>query len=664
LTLSGGKPKWLARLLAILLSVLCLLPAVCAADPSPPDLVLSGDAASFPLRGHIARLEDPAGTLKLDEAARSDAFAARPPDAEERNFASGAIWYRFTVVRPKDKSAEWILSIGEPYIDDIRVYTSAENGGFREKRLGRAVPNDQLPLAARRHVARLDLPEDVPTTVFVRLASGNEIEFMAELWHPDALLFVESRESMLSGMVLACSILVFAIYMFFGVWLRDGPLLAYAFYVATFTLLSVGHSGTFAMLFPGMGGRANDAVIGVGVAGNLAALAFMWDCILKLRRRFPVVHRLYLIVGWAALLSLLTLPTEWHLVAIRPAAVIGTVVTAVSMALAAARLRRSNGDERLKYYIVAFVPVLFFSLLRTADAIFPGEIAIMTIRDIGMVVMLFHIVILSFALGHHITLLQRERFRAEAEVSVTNLSMREYSNFVSMLSHQLRTPLAIILSTVDLLEMDLPSLQQTEKIRRAVKHMRDLTANVLADSRLTESVSTLKSERVPLAPLLASLVQECREHSLHRFRESLNSDCVVVGDRALLGILFANLLENADKYSPPEGEICVSLSRADGFASITIANGGSGIPPEEAERIYEKFYRSPSALSHPGTGLGLYLVNQIAHRHGGSVSLASQPGQGATFTVTLPLSSSKTIGGTPITGSVSLPNGTPPSTPA
>jgi len=644
MTSQQKKSGWSARLRAILLAVLCLFPMVCAADPSPPDLILSGDAASFPLRGHIARLEDATGVLSIRGAAQSATFAARPPDAEERDFFPGVIWYRFTVVRPMGAPAEWILAIGEPYIDDIRVFTPMTDGGFKETRLGRRVPNTLLPLAARRHVVHLDLPEGVPTTVLVRLASANEIEFTAELWHPDALLFVEARQSMVTGIVLAGSIFVFAIYTLFGVWLRNGTMLAYAFYVLTFSLIGEGHNGSIAMLFPGMGGSDNDWVISVAVEGNLAALTFMWDSVLNLRRRLPLIHRLYLFVGWAALLSLLSLPTSWHFISIRPSAVVGTALTFISMVLASAQLRQGKCDNLLKYYIVAFTPMLFFSLLRTMDAVFPDEFSIQTIRSVGTMTTLSHVAILCVALGHRITLLQRERLRAEAEVSSARAAMREYSDFVSMLGHQLRTPMAIISSSVSLLELDMPATKQTKKIHRAVKTMRDLTNDILADCRMAEAAETMIMEQVSLPPLLDSLLEERRDSSAQVFRRDFDIEraLAVNGDRALLDVMFANLIDNAMKYSAGEGDICISLARANGTAAITIADNGPGIPPKEAERIFEKFYRSPATSGQSGTGLGLYLVRQIAHHHGGDVSLTSLPGRGAAFTVSLPLAPTKT----------------------
>ena len=100
-----------------------------------------------------------------------------------------------------------------------------------------------------------------------------------------------------------------------------------------------------------------------------------------------------------------------------------------------------------------------------------------------------------------------------------------------------------------------------------------------------------------------------------------------------------NLLTNAIKYSADSREIGLGLRRVDGHAEIRVVDRGIGIPTEEQSRIFGKFYRSPTRENEllPGTGLGLTLVEHVARAHGGSVTVESQPGEGSTFSIRLPL---------------------------
>jgi len=100
-----------------------------------------------------------------------------------------------------------------------------------------------------------------------------------------------------------------------------------------------------------------------------------------------------------------------------------------------------------------------------------------------------------------------------------------------------------------------------------------------------------------------------------------------------------NLLTNAMKYSGDSREIGLRLRRVDGRARIEVSDRGIGIAPEEQQRIFEKFYRAPTRENQliPGTGLGLTLVEHVAKAHGGQVRVESEPGQGSTFAIELPL---------------------------
>jgi signal transduction histidine kinase len=98
-----------------------------------------------------------------------------------------------------------------------------------------------------------------------------------------------------------------------------------------------------------------------------------------------------------------------------------------------------------------------------------------------------------------------------------------------------------------------------------------------------------------------------------------------------------NLLSNAVKYSPGTQEIRVSVLPDRGFAAISVADTGDGIPPSDLERVFDRFYKGTPEKGEPGAGLGLYLVRMIAEAHEGNVAAVSKSGKGSTFTIRLPL---------------------------
>jgi len=114
---------------------------------------------------------------------------------------------------------------------------------------------------------------------------------------------------------------------------------------------------------------------------------------------------------------------------------------------------------------------------------------------------------------------------------------------------------------------------------------------------------------------------------------------IVLGDDDRLKQLFINLVENAIKYTPVGGDVKLSLSKKAGWAYFEVTDTGIGIPPENLPHIFDRFYRvdKARARSHGGSGLGLSIAKWIATAHGGAIRVKSQPGEGATFTVTLPV---------------------------
>lgn len=109
------------------------------------------------------------------------------------------------------------------------------------------------------------------------------------------------------------------------------------------------------------------------------------------------------------------------------------------------------------------------------------------------------------------------------------------------------------------------------------------------------------------------------------------------GDAVKLQRLTGNLLDNAMKFTPPHGRITVALKRTDREVVLSVSDTGCGIPPEEREKVFKRFFRADSSRHLPGNGLGLALVQAIAKAHGGSVGLESEPGRGSVFTVRLPV---------------------------
>jgi signal transduction histidine kinase len=219
-------------------------------------------------------------------------------------------------------------------------------------------------------------------------------------------------------------------------------------------------------------------------------------------------------------------------------------------------------------------------------------------------------------------------------------------NFVSMASHEFRTPLAIIDGHAQRLNSMRDRLtpeeltERARKVRSAVRRMTQLIDNLIGSARLIDGHGGLNYH--PTQVDLCSVVYEI----CHLQRE-LTPDARIVelveprplmvyGDASLLSQVFGNLLSNAVKYSPDAGLISVSATEDGPQIAVVIEDQGIGIPETDLERVFERYYRGSNTSGIVGSGVGLYLVRTIIELHKGSVALASREHEGSRFTVLLP----------------------------
>ena len=220
-------------------------------------------------------------------------------------------------------------------------------------------------------------------------------------------------------------------------------------------------------------------------------------------------------------------------------------------------------------------------------------------------------------------------------------------NFVSMASHEFRTPLTIIDGHAQRLNKLRERIGTEEintrasKIRAAVLRMTHLIDNLLTSTRLVESGAGLyfHPQEVDLRELVHDVCQLHREISPGSTIEEALGDrsLLMVGDPKLLSQVFDNLLSNAIKYSPGAGIAKITAGIEDGRLVVGVEDNGIGIPPGDIERLFERYFRGSNVSGIVGTGVGLNLVKMVVDLHGGDIVVASEEGNGSRFTVRLPI---------------------------
>ncbi|HEX5635304.1 MAG TPA: ATP-binding protein, partial [Gemmatimonadales bacterium] len=242
---------------------------------------------------------------------------------------------------------------------------------------------------------------------------------------------------------------------------------------------------------------------------------------------------------------------------------------------------------------------------------------------------------------HDVTPLKR------AETVLLEANQRK-DEFLAMLAHELRNPLAPIRNAAEALQ-----LVRTEEpvvawardvIERQVAHLAHIVDDLLDISRIMQGKATLRRQPVDLRAVARSAVETSRpviDARGHAFIVRLPPKPVVVdGDFVRLAQVIANLLNNAGKYTPPEGRISLDVEAVEGEAQVRVVDSGEGMAPELLTQVFDLFTQAHRTLDRAqgGLGIGLTVVKRLVELHGGTVVASSEgPGRGSTFTLRLPL---------------------------
>jgi PAS domain S-box-containing protein len=220
------------------------------------------------------------------------------------------------------------------------------------------------------------------------------------------------------------------------------------------------------------------------------------------------------------------------------------------------------------------------------------------------------------------------------------------STFISVVSHELKTPVALIKGYADALnredaDWDRATIQNgLTVIEEEADRLTALIENLLAASKLQAEGMRLDMDDVNLPVLAQQAIDRFQTQTdKHTLRaEFPDRFPIIQGDVTRLRQVLDNLLSNAIKYSPSGGEIVIRGSYDEQWVTIAVSDHGVGLPPDQLERVFERFYRVNNTLTQKtqGTGLGLYLAHAVVTAHGGKIWAENNPGGGATFSFTLP----------------------------
>jgi signal transduction histidine kinase len=218
------------------------------------------------------------------------------------------------------------------------------------------------------------------------------------------------------------------------------------------------------------------------------------------------------------------------------------------------------------------------------------------------------------------------------------------ADFVSLVSHELRSPMAAVIGAARTLQARWRELQPDQResflalIGDETTRLAALIGDVLDTSRIDAGTFTYRFSDVDIAALVRDLVAVAAvgQDEVPIVAEVAPGLPIVRGDPERLRQIFGNLIDNAVKYSPMGEPVEVRVSQVNSSVVVSVRDRGPGIKPDDQRLIFEKFGRVAAGNTKPGSGLGLYIARSIAETHGGTIAVSSAPGRGSTFTVKLP----------------------------
>lgn len=217
-----------------------------------------------------------------------------------------------------------------------------------------------------------------------------------------------------------------------------------------------------------------------------------------------------------------------------------------------------------------------------------------------------------------------------------------HTDFISNVSHEIKTPLAVIQNCADYLQKPSADSASKEKyaqtLSAAAKRLTALINNVLKLNKLENNELKPEYEEFDLTEAVAQAVigfEDIIEEKGISLECDLEENVKIVSLPSYLETVWNNLLSNAVKFTPSGGKITVAVKRAEGKAKVTVSDTGCGISAEKGERIFDKFYQGDASHSQEGNGLGLALVKKVIDVIGGEISVDSEEGRGTTFCITL-----------------------------
>ncbi|MFA7952401.1 sensor histidine kinase [Klebsiella oxytoca] len=596
---------------------------------------------------------DASGQMSLD------AFLALPQEALKTaslipsfGYSKKTFWLRTSLPAAYFSGEQRWLQLGPPFIDRLTVYYRpyGSDSPWKQKEFGDHAPARDSDLDYRESVLILAPPPMAAGYEMVfRLQSSSTLILLATLSSPQEFVRSATLDTAFWSFYFGLAVIASGIALWLAVALRRRLLWGICLFSLNYPLVAALH-GYPEWLFGDALLPVQDYMISCLSLVSYATALWLHSEVFDLKKNMPRLHQLLLAAIGLNIALQISISLGFYGRAMQIEAGIFFIASPVLLITSWMLWRRKAVD--MNTLLLGLLPPVYVVsaglALLSVHGVIPFHTRVYSTWQYALIIHIVTVLIIAVlrVRAENRTLMRKQQLARELQIE------REASfhqrQFMGMVAHEFRTPLAILEAALENLRL-CPTVStqsaRLDRMQRATTRLVQLTDNCLADARLSSRdlhADRQNAELLPVIYIAATVVDLSLNHYLHVICEGQtvgpqSPSPVLFIDSGLLCIAIANLLDNSVKYSA-SGEIRIEIYRLQKGFEIRIGDRGPGIAPEQVEHIFDRYRRGETHTTTPaGTGLGLYVARQIIQAHGGELCLAKNTADGCEFALTLPL---------------------------
>lgn len=602
-------------------------------------------------KGQISIYRDKTSQLTFNEIRQEKIKSQFEP--LEANLSAGYVpdtfWLHISLNRlDAQSSARW-LEVIPPYLDSIDLYHINPKGLIEHRKGGDYLPQSVKEEIYRGHVFKLDF-EPGQHELYLRLKTSSTMVALLKLWQPSA--FDSHLRNSYFVLGLYFSLILTVLILNIANWFVSKRVIfvVYSLYLVLNSVQWLGINGLIAeFIFPEQPLLAN---LSLGMSLSLSAsMAFIFFSMLfEFRKYHAFLYRYNQVGATLGIVTAIATPLGYYQLFAPWLLLIAIISLAFAPRIIIRLWRTQENWNRLLVVSYSIFTILVSLNILSSLAVLPYN---EPITYAGMVSNIFHVLIIHFAIMlhyHRLENMHKESLK-QATIMKTKIELEqnyreEQSQLLAMITHEIRTPIAVINAANESLQLidDRTSLNEERTLRYNRINNAVMRMNMVMEMALAQEGNdnlSFEIETINLVELTNDVINLSGGNTLQRIVFDMPIAKVSVpADIRLLRIALLNLLNNALKYSPKESVVNIAIEQSvvenNKGTSWIIDDTGPGIADELREKIFDKYQRGDERSNNAGMGLGLFLVARIVERHDGNVTIASSPSGGSRFCLWLP----------------------------